>query len=61
MCNSCRDALQYACSQDPNCYLSYQWNNNIRYAFIYHFFGLLWTQQFIVGVACVTIAGKRGG
>jgi hypothetical protein len=27
-----------------------------RYAFIYHLFGLLWTNQFIVGFACVVIA-----
>lgn len=54
------DALQLACSQDPNCYLSYQWNNTIRYFFIYHFFGLLWTNQFIVGLSCVTIAGAIG-
>lgn len=52
--------LQVACGNDPNCYLSYSWNNQIRYAFIYHFFGLLWTSQFIVGISCVTIAGAIG-
>jgi len=30
----------------------------MQYAFIYHFFGLLWTSQFIIGLACVTIAGN---
>ncbi|GAX82666.1 hypothetical protein CEUSTIGMA_g10092.t1 [Chlamydomonas eustigma] len=54
------DALQLACSLDANCYLSYTWDNNLRYAFIYHFFGLLWTNQFIVGLSCVTISGAIG-
>jgi choline transporter-like protein 2/4/5 len=27
------------------------------YAFIYHLFGLLWTNQFIVGFASVVVAG----
>lgn len=54
-----RDSLQLLCGQDPNCYLSYQWNRNMQYAFIYHFFGLLWTNQFIVGLSCVTIAGEE--
>lgn len=53
-------ALQEACGQDPNCYVTYSWDNKIRYAFIYHFFGLLWTNQFIVGISCVTIAGAIG-
>ena len=52
--------LQVACGSDPNCYLAYSWNNQIRYAFIYHFFGLLWTNQFIVGLSCVTVAGAIG-
>ena len=47
-----------ACGNDPNCNLSYKWNDALRYAFIYHFFGLLWTNQVIIGIACVTIAGK---
>lgn len=54
-----RDALQVLCGQDPDCYLSYQWDRSMQYAFIYHFFGLLWTNQFIVGLACVTIAGEE--
>ena len=29
----------------------------MNYLLIYHFFGLLWTTQFINGIACVTIAG----
>lgn len=52
--------LQVACGNDSNCYLTYSWNNQIRYAFIYHFFGLLWTSQFIIGISCVTIAGAIG-
>ena len=56
----CRDALQAACAADANCYLSYKWNDQIRYAFIYHFFGLLWTNQVIVGISCVTVAGAIG-
>ncbi|KAG2493603.1 hypothetical protein HYH03_008120 [Edaphochlamys debaryana] len=51
------DARAYLCGNDPNCYLSYDWNNNMKYAFIYHFFGLLWTNQVIIGFSCVTIAG----
>ncbi len=30
----------------------------MKWAFIYHFFGLLWTNQVIVGFTCVTIAGE---
>ena len=32
----------------------------MQYAFIYHFFGLLWTSQFLVGLGCVTIAAAIG-
>lgn len=53
----CRDEQVQYCGADPNCYISYDWNDKLKYAFIYHFFGLLWTNQFIVGFACVTIAG----
>ncbi|MEW5314523.1 MAG: hypothetical protein WDW38_006015 [Sanguina aurantia] len=41
------DQRRSACGADPNCYISYDWNTNLKYAFIYHFFGLLWTSQFI--------------
>lgn len=54
------DERAYYCGQDPNCYLSYDWNTNLKYAFIYHFFGLLWTNQVIIGFSCVTIAGAIG-
>jgi choline transporter-like protein 2/4/5 len=37
------------CAYDPNCRYDLQWDKNMEYAFIYHFFGLLWTNQFIVG------------
>ncbi len=60
--NSCytnvtTDQRAFLCGADPNCYLSYKWNNNMKYAFIYHFFGLLWTNQVIIGFTYVTIAG----
>lgn len=37
------------CAYDPNCRYDLVWNKNMEYAFIYHFFGLLWTNQFIIG------------
>ncbi|GLC34986.1 hypothetical protein PLESTB_001185800 [Pleodorina starrii] len=55
--NVTTDQRAFLCGRDPNCYLSYDWNNKLKYAFIYHFFGLLWTNQVIVGFTCVTIAG----
>jgi len=39
-----QDALD-ACATSPDCYISYDWNNELMYSFIYHFFGLLWTNQ----------------
>lgn len=54
------DNLTSLCFQDPNCFIGYKWNNKIRYAFLYHLFGLLWTNQFIVGISCVTISGAIG-
>jgi solute carrier family 44 (choline transporter-like protein), member 2/4/5 len=53
----CRDNMTAACSADPNCYITYEWDNKMKYAFLYHFFGLLWTNQVLVGISCVTIAG----
>ena len=35
------------CAYDPDCRYALQWDKNMEYAFIYHFFGLLWTNQFI--------------
>ena len=35
-------------------------DTSLKYAFIYHFFGLLWTNQFIVAFGCVVIAGAIG-
>lgn len=35
----------------------YQANDTIRYMEIYHFFGLLWTTQFIIAIGQCTIAG----
>ncbi|KAG1675670.1 hypothetical protein FOA52_002379 [Chlamydomonas sp. UWO 241] len=54
------DTLRLNCAADPNCYVSYKWNNQIRYAFLYHFFGLLWTAQVIVGISCVVVAATVG-
>jgi len=45
------------CASSANCRVTYEWNDALKYAFIYHFFGLLWTNQFIVGFGCVVIAG----
>lgn len=45
------------CAGSPDCYISYDWNNRLKYAFIFHFFGLLWTNQFIVGLSSVVVAG----
>ncbi|PNH05032.1 Choline transporter-like protein 2, partial [Tetrabaena socialis] len=55
--NFTTDERAFFCGRDPNCYLSYKWNNRLKYAFIFHFFGLLWTNQVIIGFSCVTIAG----
>ena len=46
-----------ACTASSDCYISYDWNNRLKYAFIFHFFGLLWTNQFIVGLSSVVVAG----
>jgi choline transporter-like protein 2/4/5 len=45
------------CANSPDCYISYDWDNRLMYAFIYHLFGLLWTNQFIVGFCNVVVAG----
>lgn len=36
-------------------------DNIMKYLLIYHFFGLLWTNQFIQGIGMVTIAGACSG
>lgn len=48
------------CAEDPNCYYEYEWKDNQLYMIIYHFFGLLWTTNFILGVSNVIIAGSVG-
>lgn len=48
------------CAKSPDCYQTYEWNDDLKYAFAYHFFGLLWTNQFIVGWGMVVIAGAIG-
>jgi len=45
------------CALDPHCYYSVEWESSLKYLFLYHFFGLLWTNQFIVGFGYVVIAG----
>ena len=37
------------CANNPSCYYDTDWDKQLQYLFIYHFFGLLWTNQFIVG------------
>eukprot|EP00955_Chlamydomonas_euryale_P029476 310902-Chlamydomonas_euryale.AAC.1 len=32
------DLLRQVCGVDANCYVSYRWNDSIRYAFLYHFY-----------------------
>lgn len=48
------------CAASPDCYISYDWNNPLKYAFIVHLFGLLWANQFIVGFSSVVVAGAVG-
>ncbi|CAD7702902.1 unnamed protein product, partial [Ostreobium quekettii] len=45
------------CATDPDCYYGVEWDNALKYMFLYHLFGLLWTNQFIVGFGYVSIAG----
>lgn len=46
------------CVGDPTCYYGIKWNNTMKYMFLYHLFGILWTNQFIVGFGYVIIAGS---
>lgn len=46
------------CSIDPTCYYGIKWNSTLKYMFLYHLFGVLWTNQFIVGFGHVIIAGS---
>lgn len=54
------DISREACAIDPNCYYGVEWNNSLKYMFLYHLFGLLWTNQFIIGLGYVAIAGAVG-
>ena len=45
------------CAASRDCYISYDWDARLKYAFLVHLFGLLWGTQFIVGFACVVVAG----
>ena len=49
-----------SCAEDPSCYYEYEWKDNQLYMIIYHFFGLLWTTNFVLGVSNVIIAGAVG-
>lgn len=40
-----REELSDLCGPDPDCYLAYKWNTPLKYCFILHAFGLLWSQQ----------------
>jgi hypothetical protein len=53
----CLQQILDLCAGSSDCYISYDWNNRLKYAFIFHFFGLLWTNQFIVGLSSVVVAG----
>lgn len=54
---SCVQEVMDLCANSPDCYISYDWDNRLMYAFIYHLFGLLWTNQFVVGFCSVVVAG----
>ncbi|KAI8472764.1 MAG: plasma-membrane choline transporter-domain-containing protein [Monoraphidium minutum] len=54
------DDLLDACASSLDCYVSYDWNDRLMYAFIFHLFGLLWANQFIVGFSSVVVAGAVG-
>ncbi|KAF8064488.1 CHER1 [Scenedesmus sp. PABB004] len=56
-----RDERLAACSASPDCYVSFDWDARLRYAFAFHLFGLLWTNQFIIGFASVVVAGAVAG
>ena len=45
------------CAANPSCYYGVEWNDTLKYMFLYHLFGLLWTNQFIIGLGYVAIAG----
>ena len=47
--NSTTNFTDAECANNPNCYYAIVWDKKLEYLFIYHFFGLLWTNQFIVG------------
>lgn len=37
------EAADWPCEKNPYCRFDLEWNENIRYMFLYHLFGLLWT------------------
>ncbi|GMH42049.1 hypothetical protein BSKO_09968 [Bryopsis sp. KO-2023] len=45
------------CALDGNCYYGVEWDNTLKYMFLYHLFGILWANQFIVGFGYTVIAG----
>ncbi|KAK9846864.1 hypothetical protein WJX84_008702 [Apatococcus fuscideae] len=45
------------CAQDPDCSYELVWNHGLEWMFLYHFIGLLWTSQFIIGIGYVSMAG----
>ena len=47
--NSTTNFTDAECANNPNCYYAIDWDKKLEYLFIYHFFGLLWTNQFIIG------------
>ena len=53
----CADLAFRATAADECFGYSTSWDERLRYGFLYHLFGLLWTAQFIIGVALTSIAG----
>lgn len=48
--------LETACADSTTCRYEWKWNNTLWYAGAYHFFGLLWTNEFLLGVGYVVLA-----
>lgn len=46
------------CAMDSTCYYGIQWDSTLKYMFLYHLFGILWANQFIVGFGYVVVAGS---
>jgi hypothetical protein len=47
------------CAQRADCTFSIQFSSTLQGMFAYHFFGLLWTNQFITGLECAPLICKN--